>query len=84
MATQWLVAAPLLPNALPHRHNIYAWLRAITDAEAAKIRAQNAKNSYRNRALRASEATQGKTVQADSEQTLTRLCKRSGLCTWRR
>ena len=36
-----LVAAPLLPNA--PGTTFTRWLRAITDAEAAKIRAQNAK-----------------------------------------
>src|SRR5712671_2674897 len=43
MATQRLVAAPLLPGSPLTGTTFTRWLRAITDAEAAKIRAQNAK-----------------------------------------
>ncbi len=40
---QRLVAAPLLPDSPLTGTTFTRWLRAITDAEAAKIRAQNAK-----------------------------------------
>jgi hypothetical protein len=43
MPNQRLVAAPLLPDSPLTGTTFTRWLRAITDAEAAKIRAQNAK-----------------------------------------
>jgi hypothetical protein len=43
MATQRLVAAPLLPNVPPHRHNIYTLAARDHRRGSSQIRAQNAK-----------------------------------------
>src|SRR5712692_11406732 len=69
VAAQRLVAAPLLQDSPPHRHNIYTLAACHHGHGSGQNPRAKGKNPCRNRARRASETAQGKTVQADGEQT---------------
>jgi hypothetical protein len=69
MAAQRSVAAPLLPDSPPHGHNIYTLAARDHGRRSGQNPRAKCQNPRRNPARRASETTQGKTVQADGKQT---------------
>src|SRR6266851_1160765 len=69
MAAQRSVAAPLLPDSPPHGHNIYTLAARDHGRRSGQNPRAKCQNPRRNRARRASETTQGKTVQADSKRS---------------